>query len=389
MATELAKRAAFSASGALTHATSACLLATPSTAWRTPYSARAATAEATPNRPVHFTDSACASRVKNRASSPARKIAMAANWPRCTVVQIPLPAYPANTAAWSFASPSAWNKVTTMYRSCPTISSAADTRRDLRSNDRVKSPNDVEVRHHSGCVVLDDVAVVHPHAGPVVGIPRDPDGRLRRHVDHVLQRSEGRLPSVDLEDLEEEPVQMERMIHQRGVDDVPHLQLADLHRLVVMMALAVDDEVEPAAKADFEAQLHGSRLARRPGDERRNLANREAGLQSQWLSRRDADRPEALDALLPGQPVVRQVLDAEHVTFPLERTDGKLHAVRRRKEHLLGRDGSLDESAVGADDLEREAAEGETDVAGARRVDDAPALDLPRSDHELRLGRAV
>lgn len=30
----------------------------------------------------------------------------------------------------------------------------------------------LEVRHHSGRVVLEDVAVVHPHAGPVVGIPR-------------------------------------------------------------------------------------------------------------------------------------------------------------------------------------------------------------------------
>ena len=37
-------------------------------------------------------------------------------------------------------------------------------------------------------------------------------------------------------------LEVERMIHHRGVDDVPHLQLADLHRLVVMVALAVDDE---------------------------------------------------------------------------------------------------------------------------------------------------
>ena len=31
-------------------------------------------------------------------------------------------------------------------------------------------PNDVEVRHHAGRVVLEDVAVIHPAAGPVVGI---------------------------------------------------------------------------------------------------------------------------------------------------------------------------------------------------------------------------
>jgi hypothetical protein len=30
------------------------------------------------------------------------------------------------------------------------------------------------------------------------------------------------------------------------------LQFADVHRLSVMVALAVDDEIEPAAKAHFE-----------------------------------------------------------------------------------------------------------------------------------------
>ena len=59
---------------------------------------------------------------------------MAANWPTCTAVQIPLLAYSANTAGWLLASPSAWNWVTTMYRSCPTSSNVADMRTELRSN---------------------------------------------------------------------------------------------------------------------------------------------------------------------------------------------------------------------------------------------------------------
>src|SRR5438067_12682088 len=59
-----------------------------------------------------------------------------------------------------------------------------------------------------------------------------------------------------------------------------------------------------------------------------------------------------------------EVVDRVNLTFLLERTDGKLDAVARRKEHLLGCDGSLDESPVSADDLERHAAEGEADVAG-------------------------
>jgi len=44
-----------------------------------------------------------------------------------------------------------------------------------------------------------------------------------------------------------------RVIHHRSVDHVPDLQLADLHRLVVMVALAVNDKVETTAKAHVEA----------------------------------------------------------------------------------------------------------------------------------------
>jgi hypothetical protein len=36
---------------------------------------------------------------------------------------------------------------------------------------------------------------------------------------------------------------------------------------------------------------------------------------------RDANRPESFDALLTGLAVVRQVLDAENVTFFVEWTD--------------------------------------------------------------------
>jgi hypothetical protein len=57
-----------------------------------------------------------------------RKIAMAANWPTCTAVQLPLRAYSADTVAWLLAGPSAWNWVTTIYRSCPISSSVADRR---------------------------------------------------------------------------------------------------------------------------------------------------------------------------------------------------------------------------------------------------------------------
>jgi hypothetical protein len=52
IAAALAKRAAFSATGALAHAFTACSSATPSTAMTTPYSASATAADAAPNRPA-------------------------------------------------------------------------------------------------------------------------------------------------------------------------------------------------------------------------------------------------------------------------------------------------------------------------------------------------
>src|SRR3954453_16463199 len=129
MASALAKRVAFSASGALAHAVTACLRATPSTAWRAPESASVAVAAAAPIRAV---TRAGPSRAENRAISPARKIAMPANWPRCTTVQLSLWAYSANTSWWSFASPPVCRKVTTMYRSCPASNSVAGRRSDAR-----------------------------------------------------------------------------------------------------------------------------------------------------------------------------------------------------------------------------------------------------------------
>jgi hypothetical protein len=47
---------------------------------------------------------------------------------------------------------------------------SADTMRGARQKRRPASllTNDFEVRHHSGRVMLEDVAVVHPFTGPVV-----------------------------------------------------------------------------------------------------------------------------------------------------------------------------------------------------------------------------
>ena len=114
--------------------------------------------------------------------------------------------------------------------------------------------------------MLEDVAVIHPLARAIIWQEGDPHTALRRYVDRVFPRPErGRL-AVHVHDLEEEAVQVERVIHQRVVDHVPHLQLANFDRGVAMMWLLVDDEVHSVAQAPFYAEVdlaRGNHCARR------------------------------------------------------------------------------------------------------------------------------
>jgi hypothetical protein len=56
----------------------------------------------------------------------------------------------------------------------------------LSADEPTMSTHDVEVRHHPGGVVLQDMAVVHPPARAVVGHPRDPHAPLCGNVHGVL-----------------------------------------------------------------------------------------------------------------------------------------------------------------------------------------------------------
>src|SRR5689334_20580412 len=48
---------------------------------------------------------------------------------------------------------------------------------------------------------------------------------------------------------------MEGMIHHRIIDDIPHLQLTNLHRLVAMVRLIVDEKVDAVLEAQLESQM--------------------------------------------------------------------------------------------------------------------------------------
>ena len=210
------------------------------------------------------------------------------------------------------------------------------------------------MRHHAGRVVLEDVAVVHPHAGPSSGyhaIRTVPFGGTL--ITSSSDRQAGFFP-IDLEDLEKEAVQVERMIHHRRVDDVPDLKFADLHGLVMMVTLSLTTKSNPRRrlilKPNFTVRVTGAVPATSGAISRSRFGMR------------------AVDAF---------------------RRDG---ATASSTRSAAGR--STSSAATGASInppsvpmiLERAAAEGETNVAGARCVDDPPTFDLSSGDRQLRLG---
>ena len=130
------------------------------------------------------------------------------------------------------------------------------------------SPNHVKVTHHSARVMFEDVAVVHPLARPIVRQPGDAHAAAWGNVYRVFPGQKRGWLAVYLEHLEEEAVQVERMVHQRVVHDVPDLQLPDLHGRVVVMRLAVDHELYAGTQARPHAQMHLARRRDRARDER-------------------------------------------------------------------------------------------------------------------------
>src|SRR2546430_16353910 len=65
----------------------------------------------------------------------------------------------------------------------------------------------------------------------------------------VLPRAPRRRLTIHRQHLKEKAVQMEGMVHQGRIDDVPYLRLADFHRLVTMVPFSVDHEIENAPPA--------------------------------------------------------------------------------------------------------------------------------------------
>src|SRR5437764_15431956 len=63
--------------------------------------------------------------------------------------------------------------------------------------------HDIEMGHHTSGVMLEDVAVIHPAPGAIVGQPGDADGGTGWHVHHVLPRAPRRRFTIHRQDLKE------------------------------------------------------------------------------------------------------------------------------------------------------------------------------------------
>lgn len=159
---------------------------------------------------------------------------------------------------------------------------------------RHASSHDVEVPHHAGRVMLEDVAMVHPAAGPVVGEPRDAHAAEGADVHGVVPSEPVDGLAVHLEHLEEEAVQVEGVVDGRAIADVPDLQLADAHRVGVMVLLPVDVELDAVPEAEAEAEPHVARWRDRARHERVDGAQPIRHARHGWRGGAHAQRGEPL-----------------------------------------------------------------------------------------------
>jgi hypothetical protein len=82
---------------------------------------------------------------------------------------------------------------------------------------------DVHVSHHPDLGVIQDVAVIHPHAWAFIEMDRKTDRRLDRDVHGVLPLRD----ALVIQDLEEIAMQVKRVIERRVVRHRPDVRLSD------------------------------------------------------------------------------------------------------------------------------------------------------------------
>ena len=160
--------------------------------------------------------------------------------------------------------------------------------------------------------------------------------RTRPRSGTLTVSSQLRVPgwaAVDVQDLEEEAMQVEWMVHLRVVDDFPDLHFAGADRLGSVVHLLVDEEVDPPTQAAFAAEV--------------NRAGRDGVGWRQWLDptqRRgdpgprgamgpDLDRGVPQAIFLDHATRVRQPFQGQFAAW-LERADREVYPIPGCEQHL-------------------------------------------------------
>src|SRR5262245_1474305 len=91
--------------------------------------------------------------------------------------------------------------------------------------------------HHSRCMMFNNMAMIHPGAGAVIGYPGDFNTGAWFDVVSVFPGFVFGCFSVFFNNLEEKTVQVKRMVHQAGIVNFPDLQFPYLDGLVMNMRI--------------------------------------------------------------------------------------------------------------------------------------------------------
>src|SRR5215203_732487 len=148
---------------------------------------------------------------------------------------------------------------------------------------------------------------------------------------------------------------MERVVHGRRVDDVPHLQLADHHWLVAVVPVAVDQELHVSLRAHSFAESHFTRRGDAPLDQwcdraqpRRHVCDR----RRRWPNPEGGER---IHLTATGAAIVRLRYHGEHFAWR-ERPYGDVDALAGREQDVPRDERGLEEAAAGTKHRERPAA---------------------------------
>src|SRR3954452_23502462 len=84
--------------------------------------------------------------------------------------------------------------------------------------------NHFKMRHHTCCMVFQDMAMIHPSSGTVIGHPGNLYFAPGLEVVSIFPCFVSRGFSIFFQYLEEEAMQMKRMVHHAGIRYLPYLQ---------------------------------------------------------------------------------------------------------------------------------------------------------------------